>query len=197
MLSDGATLTLHQDASSHWLCVRFTGCNDKLERVSGLLGFVDLKRWSDGFSENLKEATATAIMGACAGFVGGDTVNIRLAAKVLKSIEIYNADAAGDEQLSGKMLRGQALEDITYQESYLPNVKVIHRDKTHAARRLTSRGWKADAYLNEVQTGPKHRIQIQTSAFGCSDLFGCLGICMAKRPFHSTAKVALGMRHNS
>ena len=40
--------------------------------------------------------------------------------------------------------------ELEYVKGYLPNVKVIHRDKAHAARRITSRGWVADRYLQEV-----------------------------------------------
>jgi hypothetical protein len=54
-----------QDASKHWLCVRFSGCNGQLQRMSGLLGFVSLKNWADGWAKNLKEATLNAVVTAC------------------------------------------------------------------------------------------------------------------------------------
>jgi len=31
--SPGVALTVNQDARSHWLCVRFAGCNDNLEKT--------------------------------------------------------------------------------------------------------------------------------------------------------------------
>ena len=65
-------------------------------------------------------------------------------------MEIYNADAAGDEQLAGRMLRSQSLDDVTYQQGFMPNIKIIHRDKTHACRRLTQRGLNAGPFLQQV-----------------------------------------------
>ncbi len=46
--------TRPQDVSKHWLCIRFSGANGRLDRKSGLLGFVSMSHWADG-SENLKE----------------------------------------------------------------------------------------------------------------------------------------------
>eukprot|EP00959_Pyramimonas_sp_CCMP1952_P404736 8482190-Pyramimonas_sp.AAC.1 len=146
--SKGTVLALHQDGSKLWLCVRFTGCNDKLERASGLLSFVDLRRWQDQWAENMKSATVQAVVNACSD--GSNEPDAHVVAKVLKSFEVYNADAAADEQLAGSLLRGQSYNGLNYCKALLPNVKVLHRDKTHAARRLCSRGWKADAYLASV-----------------------------------------------
>lgn len=149
LASEGVTLAIHQDASQSWLCVRFTGCNDRLQRTSGLLSFVDLRRWKDGWAENMKDATLNAVIKACT--IPGQEPDLNLVAQVLKSVEVFNADAAYDEQLAGQMLRGMQLDGLTYMPSLLPTAKVVHRDKTHAARRLASRGWAADAYLNQAR----------------------------------------------
>lgn len=45
---------------------------------------------------------------------------------------------------------GMQLGDLEYVRSMMPNMHVVHRDKAHAARRLSSRGWSADAYLHSV-----------------------------------------------
>ena len=65
-----------------------------------------------------------------------------------------------DEQLAGSLLRGQSLDGLNYCKALLPNVKVLHRDKTHAARRLCSRGWKADAYLHSVTGVKQHPLRL-------------------------------------
>ena len=147
--SEDLVLSLHNDASKSWLCVRYTGCNRNLERRSGLMGFVDLRKWKDAWAENVKDATMCAIKKACCppGTLEHDE---QLFKKVLESIEVYNADAAKDEQLAGSLLRGQKLGDMVYAPALLPSIKIIHKDKTHAARRLTSRGWAADVFLNQA-----------------------------------------------
>ena len=160
--SEGLVLSLHQDASQCWLCVRYTGCNNQLEKKSGLISFINLKAWIDGFAEHLKDATLHAILQVCSGS-GSEETDIDLAARVLKAVEVYNADAARDEQLTGEILRGQSLGGVIYNPAMLPALKVVHKDKAHAynpamlpalkvfhkdkahaARRLTSRGWEAD-----------------------------------------------------
>ena len=47
------------------------------------------------------------------------------------------------------MLAGQTVMQIT--APALPGLRLVVRDRPHATRRLTSRGWKADPFLNEVQ----------------------------------------------
>ena len=56
------------------------------------------------------------------------------------------ADAAGDEPGAGREL--QRLSSTTIPT--LPNLHLVLRDKAHAARRVTSRPWKADAYNQNV-----------------------------------------------
>ena len=149
--SEGLVLSLHQDASQCWLCVRYTGCNNQLEKKSGLISFINLKAWIDGFAEHLKDATLHAILQVCSGS-GSEETDIDLAARVCKAVEVYNADAARDEQLTGEILRGQSLGGVIYNPAMLPALKVVHKDKAHAARRLTSRGWKADPFLEKVRS---------------------------------------------
>ena len=47
--------------------------------------------------------------------------------------EVFDADAAADEQLAGQMLAG--VPDTGEEEPYLSNVRVQNRDKAHGARR--------------------------------------------------------------
>ncbi len=115
---------------------------------------MDLRGWQDHWAENLKDATEQAVINACSD--GRGQPDAAVVANVLKSFEVYNADAAADEQLAGSLLRGQSYNGLNYCKALLPNIKVLHRDKTHAARRLCSRGWKADAYLSSVPWGQSH-----------------------------------------
>ena len=159
--SDGVVLSLNQDARGRWLCVRFVGCNDALERRQGLLGFVDLLPWIDTFAENLPEATVHAINMACrpGSFKGrsasrssdGDVHDDIIT--VLSASEVYNADGAADEQLNGALLEGIRLEDLRLDPPLLPNVKIVNRDRAHAARTFCKRGWGADRYLQKVHQG--------------------------------------------
>ena len=48
------------------------------------------------------------------------------------------------------MLKGRKLEDLVLEPASMPNLLFVHRDKAHASRRLTSRGWSADPYLQSV-----------------------------------------------
>lgn len=166
LASDGLSLALHQDASQSWLCVRYTGCSNKLQKRAGLLGFVDLKRWADGWAENLKDATLQAVAQACSTTGNAADADVQLMARVLNAVEIYNADGAADEQLAGRMLKGQKLDDLIYSPALMPNLKVVHKDKTHAARRLATRGWAADAYLSKARQyrTKKKRHQQQSAA---------------------------------
>ena len=66
------------------------------------------------------------------------------------SLEVFNADAAGDERLVGDMLVGRKLEELEVDVSLTPNVIINNKDKAHASRRLSMRGWMADPYLKKI-----------------------------------------------
>ena len=72
-------------------------------------------------------------------------------------IEVFNADAAADEQLSGAMLQvrevlggGGVANSEVMPRNRLPNLKIVNKDKPHGARRITSRAWKCDLYLGKL-----------------------------------------------
>ena len=64
--------------------------------------------------------------------------------------EVYTADAAGDEQLAGRIMKGRQVGGALMEVPEFPNLKIIVSDKSHAARRLTQRGWKCDDFLWSV-----------------------------------------------
>ena len=113
-----------------------------------MLYFVDMRRWKDAWAEHVKDATLEAIAHACR--LDNNEIDYALVEKVLRSIEIYNADAAKDEQYAGRLLQGKKLDDVSYTRAWMPSLVMLHRDKPHAARRLTQRGWNADPFLKQV-----------------------------------------------
>ena len=64
-------------------------------------------------------------------------------------VVLWNADAAGDEQLAGQESRVWCprAEDV---RPLLPNLMFVHRDKAHAGRRVLKRPWFADEVLKSV-----------------------------------------------
>jgi hypothetical protein len=65
-------------------------------------------------------------------------------------VKVVTVDAAADEVLSVEMMRSAKLSGEA--RRLTPNCKFLNRDKTHGSRRLISRGWGADKYLNENVT---------------------------------------------
>ena len=66
------------------------------------------------------------------------------------SIEVCAADAASDEQLVGRELTHNFKADTNELQPVLPNVMMVARDASHAAKRSLSRPWGADDYLCQV-----------------------------------------------
>ena len=58
----------------------------------------------------------------------------------------FYADAAGDEQVAGEML----MADDDGSGAMLPSLRLVGRDKTHAAARILKRPYKACPFMNEV-----------------------------------------------
>ena len=90
---------------------------------------------------------------------------------LLQIVEVFNADAAADEQLAARLSEidlneSKSIENFTSvacpsaklalkvtEENFrknFPNLKVINKDKPHAARRIISRTWKCDPSLNNI-----------------------------------------------
>ena len=107
----------------------------------------------------------TSVPGSC------PDLDKHLLKHVLQMVEVFNADAAADEQLAGQLLasdvsaivdaatfgarRGdgviEAMEVATASfKQVFPNLKVINKDKPHGARRIVSRTFKCDPVLNNL-----------------------------------------------
>ena len=153
----GLVMTLMQDARKQWLIAMYQACDDNLDVMSGVLMMQDLRLFGpDLFAENIKEAAMRALTQCCtplSNAPGRKTAaqpNLEALAEICESVEVFNADAAADEQLVGDMLVGRKLEELEVDVSLLPNMILSNKDKAHASRRLTMRGWNADPYLKKI-----------------------------------------------
>ena len=178
------TLTLHSDASKARLLVRAQGCDTSgLEPFHALIGTMPMRHGTDAIS--IAKAVLTILADLCTPFKGAESlpgfreevcptgewpVDQSLLMHVLNIVEVFNADAAADEQLAGQLLSTPltAMADAfqEFEESPLttailqvsldglaqafPNIKVLNKDKPHAARRIVSRTWKCDPKLKSL-----------------------------------------------
>ena len=172
--------TICQDARKGKLSVRFIAANSNIDRRAVHLGTVDLAREHSLDSTGIQEGTMAVISRFCTPcqaptYIASDrltasSLDDSLYQKLTASIETYVSDAAADEIRAGHMLAGQSVSLTAAPD--LPHLRVVVRDKPHAMRRLTQRGWKADPYLSEVYSnfvmGPQSPVRlIQFSeAFG-------------------------------
>lgn len=89
---------------------------------------------------------------------GGGTsnapMNKRLRQCILDRVELFNADAATDEQLAGKKLKvAEAAIETNPGELApgMPNIRIFNKDTTHSARRILSRTTHVDDFMKHVQ----------------------------------------------
>ena len=150
-----ASTTLMQDVRKSKLLIRFKTsyrvCG-RLKMRRGVLGQISVK---EGGAINLRNATAECLRRAaqpCFHMPNKEISRIRfkfnnkLLKRLVKSIHFYTADAASEEQLCGKILRdGFAKDEVP---RLLDNLLLIVKDRPHATRRITKRGWMADPILN-------------------------------------------------
>ena len=132
-LRQAKVITLHQDASTKdsMLCVRFSSVATNMEVRKGILG---VARGYGTVAADVRDALMLIIKGACSPRVGcpqGGKLSVAAApdqglfSHVASHVEMFDADAAADEQRVGQLLRRD-----------FPNLNVLLRDKTHAATRL-------------------------------------------------------------
>ena len=101
-------LTLHSDASKGYLLVRAQGCTDALEAVHTVIGIQKMVEFD---AHGIVECILTMLSDFCSPFKFADTLNARevdgladldkdLFKHLLQIVEVFNADAAADEQLA-------------------------------------------------------------------------------------------------
>ena len=138
-IASAETITLFRDESQGFLVLRALCCDRQLNQDHVLLG-LNRDRGSDAF--DIMEATEKIIRDFSKSLredVGSDAS--QLTSHILSKIEAVCVDSASNETKSALIMRTSGLT---------PNLKVIIRDRAHASRRLLSRPWKADPFLNEI-----------------------------------------------
>ena len=142
ILAAASTIALHQDAREGVLCVRYAACSRDgkvLER--GLLGCAHNFGTK---SQHIRDAVQKILTVMCTD--SKNCLDADLYEHIRATVELLDGDGASDEQRSLRLLtsgHGQA-------EPLFPNVKILCRDATHSARRLTKNPWSADAYLSNL-----------------------------------------------
>lgn len=182
-ITRSSSMTISADCSKGHLVVRALMCGETLEVQDGLLGFHNMLRNPEASALDL----ATAVAGILTDLATPDmsppnnTVKRGLETPQLDEyflthmcniVEVFNADAAADEQLSGEILQRGLPESSNGGRapaeppecgggpgggapttSMFPNLLVINRDKAHGGRRILSRTWKCDPYLDAIAQG--------------------------------------------
>ena len=69
--------------------------------------------------------------------------------KICQKVHMWNGDAASDCQLAGHILHSKAQSVTDQGRTTFPNLRLVNWDTTHGSRRLTSRPWKTDRYIDE------------------------------------------------
>ena len=121
-LADATSVAIFADARQHMLLLRFRACNDELITRRGLLGYRSLGT-SSGAS-GLHDCIEGMLEEFCTGLDG--VLNTALLKHLRASVEMYVADAASDEQLTGQLLRSQR---------YFENLRFVTKDRAHASQR--------------------------------------------------------------
>ena len=148
--------TLFQDARKGRLCVRFASASSAAERLSGHIWTVDAAKDFSLDAIGAAKATKAAVRLFCTPCASPPhherphtaAMDTDLYSLVSSSIESFVSDSASDEVRAGHLLAGQRASG-DYIEAF-PNLRVVSRDKPHTTRRNLSRGWNADAYLEDV-----------------------------------------------
>ena len=165
LLARASTMSIHQDATKGCIAARFICCGLDLEPHAGMLGFCSLAEHYSLNATGLKNVSLQVIADACTPDLNipykkqlaPPTVDKNLQKHVLQIVELWDTDAAEDEVLAGKYLAGVRGVDAgqlagagEQAAAAMPNLRVRNRDKPHGARRLCSRTWKADDFLESI-----------------------------------------------
>jgi hypothetical protein len=141
-------VALHQDARDQLFLVRYAAVTPDLKVMRGVLGIA--KNFGTK-SDDICKATIDILENFCTprlsppvsptGFrPSAASVDHNLLEHLRSKIEMFDADAATDEQRAGRVLQGKSvsLSIGSRTSAVLPNLKLILRDRTHAATRLVA-----------------------------------------------------------
>ncbi len=160
-LGEALVIALHQDGRQGRLAIRVSTCNAKLETFKGVLGSIDLTKQFSLDAIGMRNATLHIIQEICTPnahvpFRKGSTeVDGKTLENTFDKIELFDTDAAADETLTGKLLRGIKRSNNEDQDfkAVFENLKIYNRDKPHGARRSRgTREWKVLHLLGARQT---------------------------------------------
>ena len=149
-LQDAKSICIMQDGRKGRHLVRFKASDEGLNVRTGVLQQTRMI----GGAMAIQQATMTCIRKFCTpdlnppGKKCKGKLDKRLFKKIVNHVEVLVADAAGDEQKGGRMLRGDFQD-----KNDLPSLKLVLRDRPHAARRLLKRPWSADPSLSQIVDG--------------------------------------------
>ena len=138
-LRHATSICLMQDVRKGKLLIRFRAANPKLCTRRGIIAQRKLHR---SMAEDLRDATLKGLEDFCKrrklpGEPPCDQIDYALLAHIMINIRFFTSDAAPDEQAAGNLLRRPPISDSW--EKWLPNLRVVSRDRAHASRRITTR----------------------------------------------------------
>ncbi len=149
---EALTIVLVRDERHGRLLLRYRTCSPDMCTAAGVFG---LERLPAGAAENLLDATKKAVISFATPRlapprnvrVEAGGVNRRLVQHIRSHVHIVVTDCAASELLAQAQARGQrqpydagARRLLGDGSSFLPNIKLIGRDRAHAAQRFLGQG---------------------------------------------------------
>lgn len=139
-LSTCSCIAIHQDEKKPRLLLRFTASRDSLETREG---FLAIARDIGTSARKVRDATENALKRFCTVGLGAPprgkaksfsgVFDKAMFDRLRKKVELFNADAAGDEQLAGQYCRTVPMKNEL--QPLFPNLRLVVKDKCHASRR--------------------------------------------------------------
>ena len=161
-LRTAACIGLAQDTRKGYCLIRYIAASKSTQTLdvqSGVLGLVYVPSASAlvlrrAVLHGIKQlSTCRLATGRISKRVatGNGTFDKELATHIRTHVEVFAADGAADEQLTGRMLMGSSGRGADSElGAAMPRLRLITRDKAHASRRLLQRTWTADVYINNL-----------------------------------------------
>jgi hypothetical protein len=132
-------VALHQDAREQLFLVRYAAVTKDMHVMRGVLG---IARNFGTTSDDICKAIVDICKQFCTPRLSPPHVdkhnlmaNNDLFEHLRLIVEVVDADAAADEQRAIRILQGTAKSMAITQRAFFPNLKVVLRDRTHAATR--------------------------------------------------------------
>ena len=137
---------LHQDSRKGRLAIRFQCCGNALSPTAGVLGTANIAKDYSLDARGLQRATIAIIQQFATPKLDPPNAPPDHAAQMMPEIEnkfktcveLFDADAAADEQLAGKLLQGKPVMKAHGSQTfdgYLENLRVRNKDTPHGTRR--------------------------------------------------------------